>query len=108
MRAVALIFISVMLFGCVQTPTQTTEIVDDRPRVSFDVGALENKLHLYDVRIDGIVYGSVEQYQRDKNTLPLLPGQHVVEVLLNGDVIFKKDVFLGENSTRIIKVIHYE
>lgn len=108
MRLLTLVFLSVLLLGCVRTPTQVTQTVDDRPRVAFDTAALAQKASAYQVRIDGVMYGSIQRYQHDKNTLPLLPGKHLIEVLLDGDVIFVKEVFLGEHSTRTIKVVHYD
>lgn len=109
MKQITLFVITaLLLLGCVQTPTHETTVVDDRPRVSFDVSALEQKPGAYYVRIDGIDFGSVEQYLRDKNALPLLPGQHTVEVLLEGNVVFSKKIYLGEKSVRVIKVVDYE
>lgn len=108
MRLLTLMFLSVLLFGCVRTPTQVTQTVDDRPRVAFDTAALSEKASAYEVRIDGVTYGSLQRYLDGKNTLPLVPGNHRIEVLLDGDVIFLKEVFLGENSRRTIKVVHYD
>lgn len=109
MKTLTIVIVAaLLLLGCVRTPTQDTHVVDDRPRVSFDVSALEQKPRSYHVRVDGIDFGSVDQYLRDKNALPLLPGQHTVEVLLKGNVIFSKKVFLGENSSRVIKVVRYD
>lgn len=99
---------ALLLLGCVQTPTHETRVVDDRPRVSFDVSDLERKPGSYYVRIDGIDFGSIDKYLRDKNALPLLPGQHTVEVLLEGSVVFSKKIYLGEKSVRVIKVVEYE
>lgn len=109
MKRLALITaISLLLLGCVRTPTQDTKIVDDRPRVSFDTSELQQTADDYRLRVDGIDYGSVAQYLRDKNALPLLSGQHLIEVLRGSEVVFEKKLYLGENSSRVITVVPYE
>lgn len=109
MRQLTLVIaVALLLLGCVRTPTQETHVVDDRPRISFDVSALEQKPRSYHVRVDGVDFGSIDQYLSGKNALPLLPGKHTVEVLLKGNVIFTQKVYLGENSARIVKVMNYD
>lgn len=105
---ILLLLTSLWLAGCVRTPTQEVKMVDDRPRVSFDTSVLEQNVGAYEVRVDGISFGSIEQYLQGKHTLPLLPGQHSIEVLLDNKPIFSKKVYLGENTSRVIKVVHYD
>lgn len=109
MKVLSLLLLSaLMVVGCVRTPTQEVKVVDDRPRVSFDVSVLEKNPSEYQVRVDGIDFGTIDQYLQGQHTLPLLAGQHTIEVVLNNNVVFNKKVYLGENSTRVIKVVHYD
>lgn len=104
MKSIAIALLSLLLIACVNTPTQTTETVDDRPRITFDTTAIKGALRHYDVVIDGLNYGSLRQYQAERSALRIVPGRHIVEIQRRGEVIFTKDVFLGENTTRTIKV----
>lgn len=108
MRILVLVVFIGLLSGCVNKPVSTTEVVDDRPRLTLDTSALGKQVAQYQLLIDGVNYGSVTQYLKDESTLRVVPGKHVVEVVLEGQRIFSQDVYLGENTTRTIKVIAYE
>lgn len=48
-------------------------------------------------------YKSNRDYkQTDENTLKLLPGEHHISVLLNGETVYDHKVFLSPNETKII------
>lgn len=103
----AMVFLLV-LAACVQKPTQSTEVVDDRPRVAFDAGALPDRARRYEVVIDGINYGSMEQFLVNQNALRVIEGPHQIVVVKDGQVVFQQDVVLGANSTRVIKVVEHD
>ena len=107
MKWILLLTITIGLTACVQTPTQTTSTVDNRPRVAFDE-KLPGEPSDYTIIVDGISYGSMSQYLVDEATLRLVEGTHLIEVEGASGVIFSTTVFLGASSTRVIKVVSYE
>ena len=107
MKWILLLTITIGLTACVQTPTQTTSTVDNRPRVAFDE-KLPGEPSDYTVFVDGISYGLMSQYLVDEATLRLVEGTHLIEVEGASGVIFSTTVFLGASSTRVIKVVSYE
>lgn len=108
MRILTTVLLLLALVACVQKPTQSTEVVDDRPRLAFDAAALPARPNQYEVVVDNINYGSMEQFLVNQNALRVIDGPHRVEVYRNGDVVFRQDVVLGANSTRVIKVVEHE
>lgn len=98
-------FIAVGLAGCVQMPTQSTQVVDDRPRLAFDPVAIMGEPSTYELIVDGISYGPISQYLVNRNTLPIVAGRHQVVVLKEGRAVLDEIVVLGENTTRVIKVV---
>ena len=108
MRILLLVIFIALFSGCVNKPVSTTEVIDDRPRLMFDISALSKNVSQYQLVIDGVNYGSVSQYLKDEASLRIVPGNHVVDVQLEGQTVFSKDVYLGENTTRVIKVVAYE
>ncbi|HEY7774672.1 MAG TPA: hypothetical protein VIC26_15920 [Marinagarivorans sp.] len=108
MRILVLAVVISFCMGCVNNPVSTTEVIDDRPRLTFDASALGKELSRYQLVIDGVNYGSITQYLKDESSLRIVPGNHVVDVQLDGQSIFSKTVYLGENTTRVVKVVAYE
>jgi len=106
MRFLIVSVFALILSGCVQTPTQNTQVVDDRPGLAFELSspAAEG----YELKVDGVSYGHVGQYLAGENRLRIIDGSHVVELEKNGDVVFTQKVYLGAGSNRILKVGNYE
>lgn len=107
MKWLLLLTITIGLTACVQSPTQTTTTVDNRPRVAFDE-QLPGEAADYTVIVDGISYGPMSQFLVDEATLRLVEGTHLIEVEGASGVVFSTTVFLGASSTRVIKVVSYE
>lgn len=105
MKILLLMILILAASACVQTPTKSTQVVDDRPRVAFDPVAVQSDLSDYQVIIDGINYGSIQQFLVDENTLPVVSGRHVVEIVRNGKTVSREELYLGVNTTRVIKVV---
>lgn len=100
----------VMVFGltaCVQAPTQTTQTLDDRPRLAFDEQLIGEPVD-YEVVIDGISYGPLSQYLVNENALRIVEGTHRIEILENGRRVFSTEVFLGASTTRVINVVAHD
>lgn len=91
-----------LLVGCVQSPTQNTQVVDDRPGLAFSLSS--DAAADYELQVDGISYGAVGRYLEGENLLKLVDGTHRVELLANGEVVYSEKVYLGAGVNRVIKV----
>lgn len=96
---------ALFITGCVNKPTQNTTVVDDRPRITFDAQLSESAKH-YSVYIDGVAYGSLDNFMSDESALRIISGRHEINITHNGSVIKTYDVTLGANETRVLKVNH--
>lgn len=97
-----------LLTACVQTPTERTQVVDDRPRLAFEVVHLDASPDQYEVYIDQLRHGTLSDYLVDENTLRVTDGRHLIEVKRGNETVFTQDVYLGANNTRIIKVQEHD
>lgn len=97
-----------LLTACVQTPTERTQVVDDRPRLAFEVVSLSESADQYDVYIDQLRHGTLDQFLVDENTLRVTDGRHLIEVKKGDATVFSQDVYLGANNTRVIKVQEHD
>lgn len=105
MKRTLLIVATLALFSasCAYQPSQTTEVVDDRPQLSVvwqHSSDAENAL----LFVDGQSFGSVSQYLYPDNSVPILIGEHVIEVRTNGVVIYSEQGYFGENQDYQLEV----
>lgn len=105
MRALICLLLIAALSSCVQPPTRTTQITDDRPRITFDAIALQKKAKQYEVLVDNVSYGTLDQYLTGKNTLPIVSGRHRIEIRHDDRLVSTEDVVLDANTTRTIRVV---
>ncbi len=108
MKLIAVLSLALVLSACTRWPTETTQVVDDRPRVAFETQNLSGRASAYQLVIDGIDYGSLDQYLAGKNALRIVSGPHRIEVQKNGETVFTENVVLGENTTRIVRVVAHD
>jgi hypothetical protein len=80
------------LCACASYPEATVEQGAGASGLTV-VGAPEGTI----LRVDGIDYGSVEQFD-GKNALAVTPGKHRVELVRSGEVILTQDVFVGREG----------
>ncbi len=104
MKYLLTLILALLVTSCaVREPVSTQSVVDDRPRITFEVQSGNAKS--LELVIDGLSYGSVLPYLSDKGTLRVVAGQHRVELIEGNRVAFRQDVFLGEGTTRVFKVM---
>lgn len=107
MKNISVLLLVLVLVGCVQSPTRSTDVVDDRPGLSFELGSAAARA--YEVKINGVSYGPVSQYLAGENRLRIVNGSHTVEIINHsGKVMFNERVYLGSGSNRILKVGSHE
>ncbi len=102
MRILLALLICFTLTACVQSPTRNTQVVDDRPGIAFELPSVASEY--YELRIDGVSYGYVGQYQAGENLLNIIDGTHQVELFSDGKVVYHQEVYLGAGVNRILKV----
>lgn len=105
MRILIVLAFTLLFTGCMSKPTQSTTVVDDRPRITFEAELGAAAKH-YAVYIDGIAYGTLDQFLADESALRIVSGRHQINITHNGNVIKTYDVTLGANETRVLKVNH--
>ena len=106
MRYLLVLTFVALLAGCIQPITRSTEVVDNRPGLTFEVSS-EAALS-YQLRINGRLYGEVGDYLVNENRLRLVDGQHQIELLSHGEIVQTDRVYLGAGVTRVIKVGTYD
>ena len=80
-------------------PVQQVQQVEERPLIVVE-GAPEGA-HLL---VDGIDAGLASSFSGEEAALRVLPGRHVVEVVHGGRSLYRKEVFVGSASTKVIRV----
>jgi hypothetical protein len=105
MKILFVLLVCVTLTACVQAPTRNTQVVDDRPGLAFE---LSSSAVNYELKVDGVSYGRVGQYQAGESLLKIIDGTHEVELLSDGKVVYQKEVYLGAGTNRILKVGSYD
>ena len=80
---IALLFaasLSLLTTACAYQPHQETQVVDDRPQISF-VWQYDNiEAEQAEVYVDGQRFGSVAEFAYPESSVPVLIGEHVIEV----------------------------
>lgn len=99
----ALIF-SGMVFcvGCSQIPTEKQAAVDMRPQISFKI--VNESTKGARVYVDNLDMGSILDYQENQAALKVLPGKHIVSIVLHDRVIYEESVYVGHGMSRAIIV----
>lgn len=94
--------ITLFLSGCVKQPTRNTQMVDDRPGLTFDLA--QAGYQDYELKIDGISYGRVGQYQEGERYLRIIDGMHTIQLFKGDRATFQQEVYLGAGSIKVIEV----
>ncbi len=105
MKLLLCLILAATLSSCVQPPTHSTQVTDDRPRITFDAIALQKRAKQYEVLVDNVSYGTLDQYLAGKNTLPIIAGRHRIEIRHGDRLVTTEEVVLDANTTRTIRVV---
>lgn len=97
-RVISLVFVVLLLNGCVY-PNRQTHTVDDRPSI-YIVNPPPNAM----LHVDGAKIGPADKFNGEPNILLLEPGVHHVEIREGDNLIRSLDVFLGEGTRREIRL----
>ena len=92
------LIISIFLGGCTQMPTEKQGISDMRPKISFKVE--HARAQSSRVLVDGLDIGMVSDFIDSKAAVRVLPGVHVIKVILDDSVLLEEKVYLGDGVNR--------
>ena len=108
MKIYLIALLSLFVFGCaLKAPVTSAQVVDDRPRISFNVSKYNPRdLELF---VDQVSYGSLSKYLADNDSgaegaLRVIPGKHLIEVRMDRTIVFDATDYFGEGTLRIFKV----
>lgn len=101
-RLFAALLATAGMTGCVQMPTETASVVDQRPQISFQIG--NESQQAARVLVDRLDMGAVGDYAAGKAALRVLPGTHVVEVRLGGQQLLNERVYLADGVSRSFRL----
>ncbi len=100
-KTLSVVFLAIGLLaaqGCVQMPTEKHGVADMRPQISFKV--TEEKTFGARVLIDGLDMGAVGDYLNGSAALRVLPGSHVLIVVLGGQRLLEEKFYIGDGVVR--------
>lgn len=98
----AVLLASFAVSGCVQMPTETQSVVDQRPQISFHIG--NDGQQAARVLVDRLDMGAVGDYATGKGALRVLPGTHLVEVRLGAQQLLNERVYLADGVARAFRL----
>ena len=99
---------SLCTIGCIATlasgcgfPLEESTAVDTRPMISFKaITSAEN----VQFAVDGVSYGSVENYLEGKAALRVLPGTHTITIIHPNGTSSSQKVFVSNGIRKTIVV----
>lgn len=91
-----------ILGGCVQMPTETRQVADLRPGISFQ--AQSPRAAHSQVFVDGLNVGRVEDFLEGKGILRVLSGTHALRVVDGTSILLEERFYLGDGVNRTFAV----
>lgn len=101
-RLFAVLLAVSVLGGCVQMPTESQSVVDQRPQISFNISHEAQQAGR--VLVDRLDMGAVGDYVAGKGALRILPGTHVIEVRLGSQQLLNERVYLADGVSRAFRL----
>lgn len=96
--------LSLLTTACAYQPHQETQVVDNRPQVSFVWQNTAVDADQAVVYVDGERFGPVEKFLYPEHSVPLLIGEHLIEVRNGDTVLYSKRGYFGENISYKLEV----
>ena len=87
------IALALLVSSCVQYPTESSQVSDLRPTISFQHGETEGSAR---VILDGVDVGSVGDFAAGRSALKILPGSHVLTVRSSGKVLLEERFYIAD------------
>ena len=96
--------LSLLTTACAYQSHQETQVVDDRPQISFVWQHASIDADQADVYVDGQRFGTVAEFAYPDNAVPVLIGEHVIEVRHGNTVVYSKRDYFGEGISYKLEV----
>lgn len=81
--------------------TETAQVLDDRPRVSFAYQQTSPQARVY---VDGIDSGAVSQFKDNEAALRVLAGTHVIGIFERGHMIYEQKLYVADGVTQTVRL----
>lgn len=97
--AALLVSLAAGMTACVQFPTESQGVVDQRPQISFRSasGAWPADARVW---IDGLDAGRLADFMQGSGALRVLSGEHLVQVFSGPAKLFEEKAYLGDGVSR--------
>lgn len=89
---------ALIVAGCTQMPTEKQSISDMRPQISFK--AADVQVRSARVVLDGLEMGVVGDYVEGSTSLRILPGTHILQVVMGNQVVLDEKFYVGDGTNR--------
>lgn len=99
-RAFALAFVLAGLSACVHYPTEKQSVVDQRPQISFRMNDVDGRAEAARVLVDGLDAGRAGEFAEGRAALRVLPGTHIIQVVLGERVLLMERTYLSDGVVR--------
>lgn len=99
LRIVVVMLAAGALAACIRYPSTDIRTTDERPTIAF-TGAPEGA----QIFVDDVAMGSASRFDGVTESLLVEPGNHVVEVRLDGRTLLSRRVHLGGRATKTFVV----
>lgn len=93
----AWLFLFILMTACVQMPTEKQSVIDSRPQISF---AATRGQYNARVLIDNAELGRVGDFIEGVAALRIIPGTHVVKVILHDAVLLEERFYVADGVSR--------
>ena len=88
-----------VLTGCVNTPTETVQVKDDRPFIMFAAVQSDDI-----VVLDGINLGAASDYIAGKSGMRIEPGTHTLQIERAGKTIFNQKFYVANGVSKTFTI----
>ena len=101
-KLLALGAVVIVFAACVQYPTEKQSVVDTRPSISFR-GASDGNASAR-VIVDNLDMGALGEFVEGRSSLRLLPGTHLVRVVLGSRLLLEERLYVGDGTNKTLLV----
>ena len=104
-KSLAMAVVTIGLAACVQMPTERQSVADLRPQISFKLSETNSLVRTGRVILDGQDVGTAQDYADGVNSLKVLPGTHLLQVVNGSSILLEERFYLadGVNKTFAVK-----
>jgi hypothetical protein len=92
--------ICLVLASCVQYPTESRSVVDQRPQIMFRLAEGVRPAPMARVIVDGLDAGPLSRFVDSGSALRVTPGTHTIRVSEDARVLLEERVYLGDGVSR--------